>query len=414
MKLVFLSHTAMSGPFVVGSHHLAAALVRLGHTVDHISAPLSLGHLALAMRDAHVRTRWRRWLRGGERVGGVKELVPLTALPWSAMRRSRALMNGYSTLLLAKPLRGAGGLALDAADCLIVDEPRFVGLVCKQHRQAIIYRATDLYAQMRADPTVLDAERVVCQRANVLVATSRPVAAHLFALSQRAAHVMTNGVDFEHFASPQVPSLTWDLPGRRETRALYVGAFDGRFGVAALRNAATELPEKSFILAGPGSEAASSLLSLANVIGLGAVKYEQLPALMQQCSVGLLPLSKHTANAGRSPMKLYEYAAARLPIAATATDEIREHALPTLCLASDDQMFAEAVRRTFECAVDPSLVNAGRERARDESWVSKARRLAELAVAACDGKDPAGPHFSETASADEAAAALSRRDPVLG
>jgi hypothetical protein len=46
--------------------------------------------------------------------------------------------------------------------------------------------------------------------------------------------------------------------------------------------------------------------------------------------------------------------------------------------------------------------------------VSKARRLAELAVAARDGKDPAGAHFSETASADEAAAALSRRDSVLG
>jgi glycosyltransferase involved in cell wall biosynthesis len=323
-------------------------------------------------------------------------------------------MNAYSTLLLARPLRGAGGLALDAADCLIVDEPRFVGLVCKHHQQAIIYRATDLYAQMRADPTVLDAERVVCQRANVLVATSRPVAAHLLALSQREAHVMTNGVDFEHFGSPQLSPLTWNLPGRRATRALYVGSFDGRFGAAAVRNAATELPDKSFILAGPGSEAASSFLSLANVIGLGAVKYQQLPALMQQCSVGLLPLSKHTANAGRSPMKLYEYAAACLPIAATATDEIRQHTLPTLCPASDDRMFADAVRRAFECAVDPSVVNAGRERARDESWVSKARRLAELAVAARDGKNSAGARSGETAPENASAASLSTHDSVLG
>jgi len=98
----------------------------------------------------------------------------------------------------------------------------------------------------------------------------------------------------------------------------------------------------------------------------------------------------------------------------TATDEIRQHTLPTLCPASGDRTFAEAVRRAFECAVDPSLVNAGCERARDESWVSKARRLAELAVVARDGKNPAGAHLGETAPENERADSLSRHDSVLG
>jgi teichuronic acid biosynthesis glycosyltransferase TuaH len=267
---------------------------------------------------------------------------------------------------------------------------------------------------MRADPTVLDAERLVCARANVLIATSRPVAAHLSALSKRDAHVMTNGVHFEHFALPRMPAPRWNLPGRRTTRALYVGSFDARFGAAALRNAAEKLHETTFILAGPGSENVSGSLGLANVIGLGPVKYERLPGLMQQCSVGLLPLSKHTANPGRSPMKLYEYAAAGLPIAATSTDEIRQHTLPTLHLAADDQTFAEAVSGAFACSLDPSRVNAGRECARDESWISKARRLAELAVQARDGRNAAGAHLSETSSGIESAASLPGSDSVLG
>jgi Glycosyl transferases group 1 len=399
MKLVFISHTAMGGPFVVGSHHLATALARLGHKVAHVSAPLSPGHLAWAIRDRYVRMRWRRWLRGGETVTGVREQVPLTPLPWSAMRRSRTLSALYSTCMLASPWRGYSGLRLDDADCLIVDEPRFVGLVCAQRHQAIIYRATDLYAQLRADPTVEGAERIVCEHADTLVATSRPVAAHLAALSRREPHLMTNGVDFEHFVTRRAPTWDWSLPGERVTRALYVGAFDGRFGEGALRGAAASLPGKTFILAGPGSEAVSAALARPNVVALGPVKYSLLPDLMQQCSVGLLPLSQHSANAGRSPMKLYEYAAAGLSIAATATAEIRQHALPTLCIAGDEKSFADAVRRAFDASSQASLVDAARTCAAAEGWLRKAGDLAQLAAAACDRKVTPAERFAAKGSA---------------
>ena len=41
MKIAFLSHTAMGGDFVVGSHHLATALAARGHDVLHMSAPVT-------------------------------------------------------------------------------------------------------------------------------------------------------------------------------------------------------------------------------------------------------------------------------------------------------------------------------------------------------------------------------------
>jgi hypothetical protein len=85
-------------------------------------------------------------------------------------------------------------------------------------------------------------------------------------------------------------------------------------------------------------------------------------------------------------MKLYEYAAAGLSIAATATVEIRQHSLPTLCLAADDESFADAVRRAFETSAQPSLVNAARESSAAQSWQRKAAELAQLAASACDHK----------------------------
>ena len=66
----------------------------------------------------------------------------------------------------------------------------------------LIYRATDLYAQQRNDPAIEAAERRICARADVLLATSEPVAAHLRQLSNRPVQVLTNGVEFERFSEP--------------------------------------------------------------------------------------------------------------------------------------------------------------------------------------------------------------------
>jgi len=397
MKIVFLSHTAMGGSFVVGSHHLAATLASAGHDVTHVSAAVSPAHLAL-LRDPFVRTRWRRWLTGGERIRGVDDKVPLTLLPWNIARRSPFLMKAYSRSILADPLHGRGSLRLDQADALIVDEPRFVGLVPSASRQVVVYRPTDLYALMRHDSSIDAAESLLCTRANVLVATSEGVAAHLRTLCSRQAHVMNNGVDFEHF-SRAVADDTFELPARREDRAVYVGSFDGRFSVEALTAAAKELPGKQFILAGPGSDSLSSIAG--NVTALGAIEYSALPRLLRQCAVGLLPFSADALNAARSPMKLYEYAAAGLAIAATASSAHQAVIMPSLCVAFGDRQFPEAVSQAFRVAQDAPKLDAARACAQRESWSAKASRLLELIreaqSSAVDARGPASLQVSSTA-----------------
>ena len=93
MNVVFLSHTAMGGAFVVGSHHLATAFAAAGHSVTHLSAPVSIPHFALAMGGGFTRTRVLRWLRGGEYFNGVQDVVPLSLIPWRAARHLPGLMN---------------------------------------------------------------------------------------------------------------------------------------------------------------------------------------------------------------------------------------------------------------------------------------------------------------------------------
>ncbi len=391
MKIVFLGHTAIGGSFVVGSHHLARALVHRGHRVTHISPPVSPAHLVSALRDCFARERFSRWMAGGRCLGGVTDVVPFSFLPWNAARNSQWLMRAFSRRMWARPLRGMWSLDLDSADCLIVDEPRFVGIVEQQSRPVLIYRATDLYAAMRGDATIETAERSVCAKADVLVATSEPVAAHLRKISGRAVTVLTNGVEFEHFATPaDVLGPLPLLPGTRETRAVYVGSFDRRFGIESVAAASAALPDRHFILAGPGSEAAVTAIARVNVVALGPVDYRYLPALLQQCSVGLLPLAAHAAYTGRSPMKLYEYAAAGLTVAASATDELKRRDLVTLCLAPSEREFPKAVQAAFERAADTGAVRAALEQARVQSWSGKAAALLHLIGEARRGRPASG------------------------
>jgi teichuronic acid biosynthesis glycosyltransferase TuaH len=233
---------------------------------------------------------------------------------------------------------------------------------------------------MHRDPDMVEIERIICARADVLVATSEPVASHLGKLSPREVHIITNGADFEHFTAnpPARGRHRYSLPGKREDRAVYVGSFDRRFDGEMLRQAARTLADKQFILVGPGGRSIAAALSTPNITSPGAIDYAELPQLLSQCAVGLLPMSSDPANDGRSPMKLYEYVAAGLSIAATSTVELRRHSLATLCLSGKGTPFATAVSQAFDRARDLSLLNAARAAASNEDWAIKADTLLEL------------------------------------
>jgi len=377
-RIAFLSHTAMGGDFVVGSHHLATALAAQGHDVLHLSAPVTPAHV-LGLRDKFTRRRFARFLHGGETHHGVRDVVPLALLPWALARRRPALMQGHTRWMLAAPLRGVRSLQLAQADQLIVDEPRMLGVaLARTSRATLAYRATDLYAAMRGDPRITDAERILCRRAEVIVATSAQIAAHLRALTGRQVHVIGNGVAYTRFATPQALDPAFEtLPGERGNRAIYVGAFDARFCAQALRAAAQALSARIFILAGPGGERIAAALSMPNIHATGAVPYSSLPGLLQACAVGLLPFSANDANAGRSPMKLFEYAAAGLAVAASCSFR-PGGAMPSLSIAASQADFARAVGAAFEQSSDPTQVARGREVSRAEDWSAKAAELMRL------------------------------------
>jgi glycosyltransferase involved in cell wall biosynthesis len=86
-------------------------------------------------------------------------------------------------------------------------------------------------------------------------------------------------------------------------------------------------PDVEFVIIGSGTGVPALVAAaMRNVHLLGPRPYALLPAYLQHARAGLLPLNDHPANAGRSPMKLYEYAAAGIPVLASRTEDLARRA----------------------------------------------------------------------------------------
>jgi teichuronic acid biosynthesis glycosyltransferase TuaH len=350
-------------------------MAALGHEVMHVSAPVTPAFL-LRWRQPAEQLRLRRWWDGGDDIDGVRNAVPSAWLTWVLARATGNPVAAYGKALTPSLQRLLSGRDFLAPDIVFIDEPRLVraldllGTHCR-----VIYRATDLYAAIRRDDTILDAERQLIARSNAFIATSQPVADHLLSLGARRVTVIENGVDFAHFETGHDLDVEALLPQR--PRAVYAGAFDHRFGTSALRAAALRNTHVSFVLIGPMSGGVRRALHpIPNVHILGAVAYQDLPSYLRRCQIALLPMATGAANEGRSPMKLFEYAAAGLHVVASRTSELTRRKLGFVTLVKDPEEFAEKVAAVAEHRPD-SVTNAHNE-ARHHDWAEKCRLALEI------------------------------------
>lgn len=324
MKIIIGAHTPIGAPFVVGSHHYASSMAELGHEVIHVPFPIALSDLV----RANIYN-WS-WLIIKHKLMG-KALVPeffntlslkqrsaFCVLPRKLLPINRIFDHVYSLLVFSRFNK--------VCDLLIIDHPMQYWLINMVRAKTIIYRPTDTYAHEGEQDCKLfnQLETFILSRSSGVVATSQVV---LDALSVNLAGlnrfklpklVITNGVSYEYFSKVQQET---NQP--RKNVAIYVGALDSRFDKEMLIYLAKSFPQFEFRVIGLATKAfVNSLQNCANIVCTGPKPYDQLAAELARCKVGLLLANDHVANNGRSPMKIYEYAAAGLPVISKSTPEI--------------------------------------------------------------------------------------------
>ncbi|WP_432523767.1 glycosyltransferase [Kineococcus sp. SYSU DK006] len=356
---MFASHTARTSPFRVGSHHLSRELARRGHSVVHVSTPLSPLRFVGSTGSSNLAQRWREHSISPWRVEeNLVDIVPFTVVPVQGNGflprpvMTRTVFPGLRTTLAA--------LDMADPDVLLVDEPLFAGLEDALAPRRLVYRPTDQY------PGRLHggAQGRLVSRADGVVATSEQVLRALPDRARQVPHVvLPNGVDLAHMSRAASGAT-------RSGGVVYVGSMDDRFDHEWLAAVASLAPQVPFDLYGPQPPRRDRP---ANVRLCGALPYEDLPEVLTRYRVGLMPFRDVPENHGRSPMKMYEYLACGLFVVSTgAVRQVSAQGAPGVW---DAPGAAAAARRISDLVATGTVNQAGADLAVDHGWAGITDRL---------------------------------------
>jgi glycosyltransferase involved in cell wall biosynthesis len=372
MNVVFVSHSSFNENLMVGSLHLARSMAALGHSVLHVGPPVTPFH-RLHPANREYRDRLARAISDPSEREGMIAFEPFALIPWQV---ARTFLSRENLFFLSSNI---GQKIMEVfppgdVDLLLVDDPRLAGVGKSLRPRAFYYRPTDLYAEMKGDPAIITAERQILSRCTGVIATSEPVRQHALTLRPGLPSLLLeNGVDYEHFSTPMAePAELKDIP---HPRVVYVGAIDDRFDHALVDFLAGSFPDVHFILIGPGTREIQ-VAARGNLHLLGPKPYLRIPGFLQFSEVGLLPLVDNLANSGRSPMKLYEYGAAGLPVLATRTSELQRRDQDFVHLFSEPQEAVRQLRKLLKNQPDRRQIA---ESCRAHGWANKVTALLEFA-----------------------------------
>jgi glycosyltransferase involved in cell wall biosynthesis len=216
------------------------------------------------------------------------------------------------------------------------------------------------------------------------------------------------GADTDRFRPGIEGPVPFDRPA--DTVAVFAGAFRSWHGTIHIITALRELQARGrkdvgAVLIGDGPELTrvrDAARGLDGVIFTGALPHDQIPACLAACDFGVAPFDPETHPALSlgfywSPLKIFEYMAAGLPVVAPAIARIS-----TLVGHNSEGLLYDAAIRTglpqtFEALTDVHLRNrlgrAARERAvRDYSWAAHCRVLEQAMIAAWRARGGARMH----------------------
>ena len=128
--------------------------------------------------------------------------------------------------------------------------------------------------------------------------------------------VIPNGIEPSEWQRlPPPPDWFADRPA---PRLLYIGSLQSRVDVDQLLQLASEMPDCSITLVGPLLEPAhfTRLCDVHNVAVHESVSRTEIAGLVGHADVGLIPHVRSPLTMAMSPLKLFEYLAGGVPVAA--------------------------------------------------------------------------------------------------
>jgi len=233
---------------------------------------------------------------------------------------------------------------------------------------------------MPAESKVRYHHPLVLNDADLVMASAPPLVAK-HQLERDGILLVENGVDTRQFHSERpVPEV---LRGMTGPVIGYHGAVARWFDFDLYHQVAESLPGSQFVIVGPVDDDAESAMeaiaALSNVRYFGAVASDEIPDFVASFDAGIIPFVVDDLTLGVSPLKMYEYLAARVPVVSTPLPVCVDH--PAVRTASDADEFASELVAAVADHGTPAFESIADAAADAASWVNRVetirRRLRE-------------------------------------
>lgn len=345
-QVVLFATADWDNPMWTNKQHMAVHLARAGFRVLYVE---SLGLRRPTLHGRDLSRIVRRLARGLQPLRKVRENIwvysPLV-LPFHGSAVSRWL-NHRSLLahlrFFRRRLRMHNPL-------MLTYNPMVTDLADALPWAGVVYHCVDDLSAAPGMPAdaLAAADRAMCERADLVFATSRSLQQRCEQWAAGRAHYFPNVADFEHFSCARNGGLLpADLAVIPSPRIGFVGAIsDYKVDFDLIAHVARARPDWHWVMIGrvgegqPGTSVEK--LQQPNIHLLGPRPYSQLPDYLRGFDVAALPCPLNDYTRSMFPMKFFEYLAAGRSVVATPLDALQEFS--DACRVADSpDSFAAAI-----------------------------------------------------------------------
>lgn len=195
--------------------------------------------------------------------------------------------------------------------------------------------------------------------------------------------LITNGVDYEHFKAKKmdIPQELQGIKKKDDILIGYYGALANWFDYDLVRKLAQINQNYQIILIGLDYDKTlgeSKILELENVHYLGRKEYKDLPQYLNNFDICIIPFLINEITLSTSPVKAFEYMAAKKPIITTDLPECRKY--KSILIGKTHEEFLQKVRLAEEKIKDKEYLDILDEEAKENTWEKKFKKLVELVI----------------------------------
>jgi glycosyltransferase involved in cell wall biosynthesis len=263
-------------------------------------------------------------------------------------RWARALVDQAARRRVAGHMRAAGLVPADTG--VVVSNVYAINLASSVPGRFLLYDCNDAHSAFPGMPAWTEAYyRAACRRADHVIATSQAL----------------HGVDYGRFARAREalgPSSPSNIP-----RIGYIGAIAPWVDFEVLDRLAVVHPDWEIVLVGPVMRGAEGdvkrLVSRPNVAVRKPVPHDDVPALLREFTLGVIPFRYDALTRGVNPNKMYEYLAMGLPVVTTRFSAEVQRFPEVVTAAPAAEEFARACERYAALVRDPARRSALQETA---------------------------------------------------